>query len=323
MFPESKISGGISNVSFSFRGNDAVREAMHAAFLYHAIGAGLDMGIVNAGQLAVYDEIPKDLLERVEDVLLNRRPDATDRLLEFAHTVRREGTTREKDEAWRSGTVEARLTHALVHGVADHVEEDAEEARRKLPRPLDVIEGPLMAGMNVVGDLFGAGKMFLPQVVKSARVMKKAVAYLQPFLEEEKRKGAAGRVEQQPRTDRARHREGRRARHRQEHRRRRARLQQLRGRRPGRDGVRRDDPQDRAGTGGRSRRALRADHSVARRDGARGPGDGAAGLRRPAPDRRRDHEPEAHGRQDRARVREPHGVRRRTPRAPWTWSGTS
>jgi 5-methyltetrahydrofolate--homocysteine methyltransferase len=189
--PGAKVSGGVSNVSFSFRGNEPVREAMHAAFLYHAIEAGLDMGIVNAGQLAVYDDIPKDLLERVEDVLLNRRPDATERLVAFAETVKGGGALRVRDEAWRDGPVERRLEHALVHGIADYVEEDTEEARRRYGRPLAVIEGPLMAGMNVVGDLFGAGKMFLPQVVKSARVMKKAVAYLQPYLEAEKAAGAA------------------------------------------------------------------------------------------------------------------------------------
>ena len=195
--PYAKVSGGVSNVSFSFRGNNTVREAMHAAFLYHAIRAGLDMGIVNAGQLAVYEDVPKDLLERVEDVLLNRRPDATERLLAFAASVKRSGPAEAKADAWRSGTVEERLTHALVHGITDFVEADTEEARRALPRPLDVIEGPLMAGMNVVGDLFGAGKMFLPQVVKSARVMKRAVAYLEPHLQADKAAGAStsqGRV---------------------------------------------------------------------------------------------------------------------------------
>jgi 5-methyltetrahydrofolate--homocysteine methyltransferase len=189
--PYAKVSGGVSNVSFSFRGNNTVREAMHAAFLYHAIRAGLDMGIVNAGQLAVYEDVPKDLLERVEDVLLNRRPDATERLLAFAASVRQSGPAEAKADAWRSGTVEERLTHALVHGITDFVEADTEEARRALPRPLDVIEGPLMAGMNVVGDLFGAGKMFLPQVVKSARVMKRAVAYLEPYLQADKAAGAS------------------------------------------------------------------------------------------------------------------------------------
>jgi 5-methyltetrahydrofolate--homocysteine methyltransferase len=186
--PGTKVSGGVSNISFSFRGNNTVREAMHAAFLFHAIKAGLDMGIVNAGQLAVYEEIPKDLLQLVEDVLLNRRPDATERLVTFAETVKQQGKTVIKDDEWRNRTVEERLSHALVKGITDYIDQDTEEARQKYPKPLSVIEGPLMAGMNVVGDLFGSGKMFLPQVVKSARVMKKAVAYLLPFMEEEKRR---------------------------------------------------------------------------------------------------------------------------------------
>ena len=185
------MSGGISNVSFAFRGTNAVREAMHAAFLYHAIAAGLDMGIVNSERLAVYEEVPKDLLERVEDVLLNRRPDATERLVAFAQTVGEAAKGPVAEDAWRRGTIEERITHALVRGLDAHVEADTEEARQKYGRPLAVIEGPLMAGMNVVGDLFGAGKMFLPQVVKSARVMKKAVAYLTPFLEAEKRASGA------------------------------------------------------------------------------------------------------------------------------------
>lgn len=185
--PHAHVSGGVSNVSFSFRGNQKVREAMHTAFLYHAIKAGMDMGIVNPSMLEVYDDIDKDLLERVEDVLLNRRDDATERLLEFAETVKGSAKKKELDDEWRKGTVEERITHALVKGVIDHIDADTEEARQKYGRPLNVIEGPLMAGMNVVGDLFGAGKMFLPQVVKSARVMKKSVAYLTPFLEEEKR----------------------------------------------------------------------------------------------------------------------------------------
>ncbi len=185
--PECQTSGGVSNVSFSYRGNDTVREAMNAAFLYHAINAGLSMGIVNPGQLEVYDEIPKDLLERVEDVLLNRRPDSADRLTEFAETVKKKGKKAStQDLTWREGTVEARLKHALITGTVDHIDADVEEARLKYGRSLLIIEGPLMDGMNVVGDLFGAGKMFLPQVVKSARVMKKAVAYLQPFMEAEK-----------------------------------------------------------------------------------------------------------------------------------------
>jgi 5-methyltetrahydrofolate--homocysteine methyltransferase len=189
--PHAKVSGGVSNISFSFRGNNVVREAMHSAFLYHAIKAGMDMGIVNAGQLAVYEEIPKDLLELVEDVLLNRRADATERLVAFGETVHQRGKAAVEEAAWRQGTVEDRLAHALVKGIVDFIEADTEEARQKYGRPLAVIEGPLMAGMNVVGDLFGSGRMFLPQVVKSARVMKKSVAYLQPFLEAEKQAGGA------------------------------------------------------------------------------------------------------------------------------------
>jgi len=181
--PGVHLSGGISNLSFSFRGNDVIREAMHSAFLFHAVTAGLDMGIVNAGQLAVYQDIPADLLERVEDVIFDRRPDATDRLVAFAETVTGSGTRREVDLSWREGPVEQRLAHALVHGIVDFIEEDTEEARQRAARPLDVIEGPLMDGMKIVGDLFGAGKMFLPQVVKSARVMKRSVAYLEPYIE--------------------------------------------------------------------------------------------------------------------------------------------
>lgn len=184
--PHAKVSGGVSNISFSFRGNEPVRRAMHTAFLYHAIKAGMDMGIVNAGQIDIYDEIPKELLERVEDVLFNRRADATERLVEFAETVKGSEKTVQKDDAWRNTPVEERIKHALVKGIVEHIEDDVEEVRHKFPKPIMVIEGPLMDGMNVVGDLFGAGKMFLPQVVKSARVMKKAVAYLIPFIEEEK-----------------------------------------------------------------------------------------------------------------------------------------
>ncbi len=182
------VSGGVSNVSFSFRGNQKVREAMHSAFLFHAIQHGMDMGIVNPAMLEVYDEIPKDLLERVEDVLLNRRDDATERLLEFAETVKGSAKKKEVDDEWRRGTVDERITHSLVKGIIDFIDADTEEALHQYGKPLNVIEGPLMAGMNVVGDLFGAGKMFLPQVVKSARVMKKSVAWLTPFLEEEKRR---------------------------------------------------------------------------------------------------------------------------------------
>lgn len=185
--PHAHVSGGVSNVSFSFRGNQKVREAMHSAFLYHAIQNGMDMGIVNPTMLEVYDEIPKDLLERVEDVLLNRREDATERLLDFAESVKGSAKKKEVDDEWRNGTLEERITHSLVKGIIDFIDVDTEEARQKYDKPLHVIEGPLMAGMNVVGDLFGAGKMFLPQVVKSARVMKKSVSYLTPYLEEEKR----------------------------------------------------------------------------------------------------------------------------------------
>ena len=189
--PYCKVSGGVSNISFSFRGNDVVREAMHTAFLYHAIRAGLDMGIVNAGQLGVYEEIPKDLLLLVEDVLLNRRVDATERLVSFAETVKQQGKAALKEDVWRQGTVEERLSHALVKGIVEYIDADVEEARQKFNKPLDVIEGPLMDGMNIVGELFGSGKMFLPQVVKSARVMKKAVAYLLPFMDAEKDKGGS------------------------------------------------------------------------------------------------------------------------------------
>jgi len=190
-YPLAKTSGGVSNVSFSFRGNEVVREAINAVFLYHAIHAGLDMGIVNPNQLQVYEEIPKDLLEHVEDVVLNRRPDATERLVTFADTVKKKDKVEAGGPSWRDQPVAQRLTHALINGIADHIDEDVEEARHLYDRPLQVIEGPLMDGMNVVGDLFGSGKMFLPQVVKSARVMKKAVAYLLPFMEAERLKAGA------------------------------------------------------------------------------------------------------------------------------------
>ena len=312
--PHAKVSGGVSNISFSFRGNNKVREAMHSAFLYHAIAAGMDMGIVNAGMLEVYEEIEPELKVLVEDVLLNRRPDATERLVEFGETLKGAGAavSEKKAEEWRNGTVEERLSHALVKGIDTYIEIDAEEARVKLGRPLLVIEGPLMAGMSVVGDLFGAGKMFLPQVVKSARVMKKAVAHLTPFMEAEKAAmAAAGRGGQGAGKDRARHRQGRRSRHRQEHRRRRPRLQQLRGHRPGRDGPVRKDPRTRQGGEGGHDRPQRPDHAVARRDGARGPRDGAPGFQVAAADRRRNHEPRAHGRQDCAALQRAGGSRAR------------
>ncbi|MEC8776129.1 MAG: vitamin B12 dependent-methionine synthase activation domain-containing protein, partial [Pseudomonadota bacterium] len=194
--PGAKVSGGLSNLSFSFRGNEPVREAMHSVFLYHAIQAGMDMAIVNAGQLAVYADIPAELRDPVEDVVLNRRPDATDRLLEIAETFKGGGKKREIDLSWRESPVGKRLEHALVEGITDYIIEDTEEARLTADRPIDVIEGPLMDGMNVVGDLFGSGQLFLPQVVKSARVMKQAVAHLQPFIEKEKDEssGPKGRV---------------------------------------------------------------------------------------------------------------------------------
>src|SRR5487761_278612 len=193
--PYVKVSGGLSNISFSFRGNSDVREAMHSAFLYHAIRAGMDMGIVNAGQLAIYEEIPKDLLELVEDVLLNRRADATERLLSFADSVKQKGRAPVEESAWRQGPVEERLKHALLKGIVDYIEADTEEARQKYGKPIAVIEGPLMDAMNVVGDLFGSGRMFLPQVVKSARVMKKSVAYLLPYMEEEKKTSGGRQAE--------------------------------------------------------------------------------------------------------------------------------
>ena len=304
--PGVKISGGISNLSFAFRGNDAVREAMHAAFLYDAIQAGLDMGIVNAGQLMVYEDIPPELLELVEDVLLNRRADGTERLVEYAGRVQGQATKREVDLRWREASVEERLSHALVHGIVDFIEEDVEEARQALPRPLDVIEGPLMEGMKVVGDLFGSGRMFLPQVVKSARAMKRAVAYLEPFMEARARRSRPGAGE-----GRARNRQGRRPRHRQEHRRGRARLQQLRGDRPRGDGSRRPYPRHRGRGGRRLRRALGPDHALAGRDGPRRAGDGAPRPRAAAPDRRRDHLEAAHRRAYRARLFAPDGARAR------------
>ncbi|GAH51202.1 unnamed protein product, partial [marine sediment metagenome] len=196
--PHVYVSGGISNLSFSFRGNNLIREAMHSAFLYHAINAGLDMGIVNAGMLMVYDKIPKDLLERVEDVILNRRPDATERLVSFAQKpVNNEIIITQKSE-WRKYPVNDRLTHSLIKGITDYIEKDVLEARKSFQKSIDIIDGPLMKGMNIVGDLFGSGKMFLPQVIKSARVMKKAVAVLMPYIEAEtdpgKTANSAGKI---------------------------------------------------------------------------------------------------------------------------------
>ena len=235
-----KISGGISNLSFSFRGNDVVREAIHSAFLYHAIKAGLDMGIVNAGQLVVYEDIPKDLLEHVEDIIFNRRPDATERLVAFAEQVQGRGhEARDRPDVARRHRSRRGCRTRWCTASSTSSRWTPRRRAPKYGRPLLVIEGPLMDGMKVVGDLFGAGKMFLPQVVKSARAMKRAVAYLEPFMDAEKAaRPAAGGAASAQRQGPARHRQGRRPRHRQEHRRRRARLQQLRGDRPRRDGVR-------------------------------------------------------------------------------------
>ena len=298
------MSGGLSNISFSFRGNNPVREAIHTAFLYHAIKAGLTMAIVNAGQIGVYDEIPKDLLAHVEDIIFNRRPDAAERMVTFAETVKGEAKVGTQDLEWRKGTLEERLTHALVRGIADYIVEDTEEARVKYGRPIHVIEGPLMDGMNVVGDLFGSGKMFLPQVVKSARVMKQAVAHLEPFLQAEK--AAAG--DSRPKGKIV--------------------LATVKG-----------DVHDIgknivavvlqcnnyevinlgvmvpwkkiSGSGARGKvrhhRALGPDHAVARRDGAQRARDAARRLHAAAADRRRHDFAHAHGGQDRAALQ----------RAPW------
>jgi hypothetical protein len=307
--PHAKVSGGISNVSFSFRGNEPVRAAIHTVFLYHAIRAGLSMGIVNAGQLGVYDELDPELRERVEDVVLNRRTTRPSGLVTFAETVKAQGKVPTEDLAWREASVEDRLSHALVKGITAYIIDDTEEARRKYARPIQVIEGPLMAGMNVVGDLFGAGKMFLPQVVKSARVMKQAVGHLVPFIEEEKaalrRRGQA----QGHRGDGDG--QGRRARHRQEHRRRRAPVQQLRGDRPRRDGAGEEDPRHRHRAQRRPGRAVGTDHAVARGDGARRARDAAPVDEAAAPHRRRDDLARAHRSEDRAPLRRRHRVRAR------------
>ena len=303
--PHVHVSGGVSNLSFSFRGNEPVREAMHAVFLYHAIQAGMDMGIVNAGQLAVYDgDRPGACARSARTSVLNRRPDATERLLAVAERYRggaAQGGAKRRTSPGAQQPVDKRIAHALVNGITDYIEADTEEARLVAERPLHVIEGPLMDGMNIVGDLFGAGKMFLPQVVKSARVMKQAVALLLPYMEAEKRaNGGEGAPER--RQDRARHRQGRRPRHRQEHRRRRARLQQLRDHRPRRDGAGVEDPRRGARAEGRRDRPLRPHHALARRDGVCRRRDGARGLRHPAPDRRRDDQPRPHGGEDPSRT---------------------
>ena len=322
--PHAHVSGGVSNLSFAFRGNEPVREAMHAVFLYHAIQAGMDMGIVNAGQLAVYEEIDPELREACEDVVLNRRA-RRDRAPAGASpsaiAAARHAKPRRADLAWREWPVEKRIAHALVNGITDFIDADTEEARLAAERPLQVIEGPLMDGMNIVGDLFGAGKMFLPQVVKSARVMKQAVALLLPFMEAEKAGGRRGTP--QRRQDPDGHRQGRRPRHRQEHRRRRARLQQLRDHRPRRHGAGLEDSRRGARETGRHHRPLRPDHALARRDGACRRRDGARGLRHAAADRRRDHQPRPHRGEDPSALcarpgdlrqrRQPRGRRRLRP----------
>ena len=281
--PGVKISGGVSNLSFAFRGNEPVRKAMHSVFLYHAIQAGMDMGIVNAGQLEVYDQIPQELRDACEDVILNRNPEATERLLELAPKYKGTGEVAETQDAeWRSWPVEKRLEHALVKGMDQFVVADTEEARQQIARPIEVIEGPLMAGMNVVGDLFGSGKMFLPQVVKSARVMKKAVAHLLPYIEAEKTVDVAAQGQ-----DRHGDGQGRRPRHRQEHRRRGPAVQQFRGHRSRRHGAVPGHPEVGQRQQGRHDRAQRPDHAVARRDGDGGRGDDAPGLPPAAADRRR------------------------------------
>ncbi len=298
--PGVKISGGVSNLSFAFRGNDVVREAMHTAFLYHAIAAGMDLGIVNAGQLGVYDKLDPELRDLAEDVIFDRRPDATERLLAFAATVSGETAQRGPDLGWRDQPVEGRLEHALVNGIVDFIEEDTETARLAYARPIDVIEGPLMAGMSTVGDLFGAGKMFLPQVVKSARVMKRAVAHLEPFMEAE-RAAAGGRRAQRPRGHGDG--QGRRSRHRQEHRRGRARMQQLRGHRPRGDGAGRDDHRHCRRRGRGHDWAVGTDHALTRGDGRDRRRARPARPRAAAVDRRGHDLQAAHRGQDRPAVR--------------------
>ena len=313
--PGVHVSGGVSNLSFSFRGNEPVRRAIHSAFLYHAIAAGLDMAIVNAGQLEVYADIPKDMLEHVEDIIFNRRADATERMVTFAETIKGGGLARQDDLTWREGTVQERLSHALVHGIVDYIEDDTEEARQAYDRPLEVIEGPLMEGMKIVGDLFGSGKMFLPQVVKS-RARHEEGGRL-PGAVHGAGEGRRRSLDRRPRPGHPRHRhgQGRRPRHRQEHRRRRARLQQLPRDRPRGDGAGRTDPGHRDQGEGRHRGVVRAHHAVAHRDGERRHRD-AAPRHEPAPaDRRRHDLATAHGGEDRAGLRAAGRARhRRLPR---------
>ncbi len=334
--PGVLTSGGVSNVSFSFRGNDPVREAIHAVFLTHAIAAGLDMAIVNAGALPVLDDLDADLRERVEDLVLDRRPDATERLLDVADAARSAASGQTRDLSWREAPVGERLTHALVEGISDWIVADTEEARLLAARPLHVIEGPLMAGMSIVGDRFGSGRMFLPQVVKSARVMKQAVAHLVPFIEAERAaRAAAGEAEEagggggfaasgaaagsgavagqrrrpgwssRGRHDRHGHREGRRPRHRQEHRRRRARLQRLPRRGPRRHGALDAHPRDRGGGGRGHHRSVRAHHALPGGDARGGRRDGACRALHPAAHRRSHDLPRTYRRAPRAGLQRP------------------
>ncbi len=307
--PGAKISGGVSNVSFSFRGNDVVREAMHSVFLYHAIRAGMDMGIVNAGQLAVYDEIPAELRDLVEDVILNRRPDATERLIAFAETVKKQtGGAEVSAAAWRAESVESRLSHALVKGIVDHIEEDVEEARKKYPSSLAIIEGPLMAGMQVVGDLFGAGKMFLPQVVKKCAGHETSG---RPLASLSRSREVEERIAEDARQNPHGHRQGGRSRHRQEHRRRGFGLQQLPCHRSGSDGPLRKDSGNRQARRGRPDRLERPDYSQPGRDGPRGSRTRARRLQPAALDRGRHDQRQTHCGQNRAGLSPAHRPRPR------------
>ena len=305
--PGALVSGGVSNLSFSFRGNNGVREAIHSAFLYHAIKAGMDMGIVNAGQLVVYEDIAPDLLTHVEDIIFNRRPDATERMVQLAETVRGGGRKRQTDQVWREGTVEQRLSHAVVHGIVDHVDVDVEEARQACGRPLEVIEGPLMDGMKIRRrplrrrqDVSAAGGQERPRHEEGGRVSR--AVHGGRAGGERDRRGRTGQGGDG-------HRQGRRARHRQEHRGRGAAVQPLRRRGSRGDGALRHDPPEGGRRARRHRRSERADHAIARRDGVRGHRDAAAPVRVSAADRGRHHEPAAHGGQDRAGVRPDHGAR--------------
>ena len=323
--PGAKVSGGISNVSFSFRGNNPVREAIHAVFLYHAIAAGLDMGIVNAGALVVYDEVDPELRERIEDVVLNRRPDAAERLLEIAEEHNRAGQAAEvSEEEWRALPLGERITHSLVKGIDAHVEADTELLRAEIAerggRPIEVIEGPLMDGMNVVGDLFGAGQDVPPAGRQERARHEEGRRLPHPVHREgEGRRPGAGDPEGHERHDRHGDRQGRRARHRQEHRRRRAPVQQLRGHRPRRHGAGPEDPRRRQGARGRHHRAVGPHHALARRDGQLRRRDAAAGPDDPAAHRWGDDLARPHRRQGRQALRRAGASGSRTRRAPFRW----